>query len=87
MISRSEELESRQNVTDALIAMAEKGKHGAVYVVGSGNTMKLMEYVKVIIDKIDLKLKIGFGDIPYNEDQVMYLKADYRTLNEDTGIF
>lgn len=74
-----------EDAAEALIAMAEKGRDGAVYVVGSGQTMKLKEYVNIIRNKINPNLEIGFGDIPYNEDQVMYLKADYRTLTEDTG--
>ena len=74
-----------EDAADALIAMAEKGKNGAVYVLGSGRTMKLKEYVTVIRDLIDPNLKIGFGDIPYNKDQVMHMEADISSLTEDTG--
>lgn len=73
------------DAADALIAMAEKGKDGAVYVLGSGKTMKLSEYVTAIRDLIDPNLEIGFGDIPYNKDQVMHMEADNRSLVEDTG--
>ncbi len=73
------------DAADALIAMAKKGRDGAVYVLGSGKTMKLREYVTVIRDLIDPRLEIGFGDIPYNKDQVMHMEADNRSLIEDTG--
>lgn len=73
------------DAADALIAMSEKGKDGSVYVLGSGMAMKLRQYVEIIRNTINPELEIGFGDIPYNEDQVMYMKADIRAIVEDTG--
>lgn len=70
---------------EALLAMAEKGKHGAIYVLGSGHTKKLSEYVEIIRDCISPKLEIGLGDKPYNQDQVMHMQADNMSLIEDTG--
>ncbi|MBQ6569073.1 MAG: NAD(P)-dependent oxidoreductase [Clostridia bacterium] len=65
--------------------IGEKGRDGAVYTVGSGEARKLSEYITIMRDSIDPSLPIGFGDIPYNEKQVMYLCADISELSEDTG--
>lgn len=73
------------DAAEALLAMAERGKDGAVYVLGSGKTMKLKQYIEIIRDKINPDLEIGFGEIPYNKDQVMHMEADNRSLMEDTG--
>lgn len=73
------------DVADALFAMAEKGKDGAVYVVGSGHVKPLKDYINSIRDLINPKLEIGFGDRPYFKDQVMHLEADIISLTKDTG--
>lgn len=74
-----------EDAADALYTMAEKGKNGAVYVLGSGRAMPLRRYVEIIRDSIDPQLKIGFGEKPYFKDQVMHLEADISSLTNDTG--
>lgn len=74
-----------EDLAEALVAMSEFGKDGAVYVVGSGQVKPLKEYVKVIRDNIDVSLEIGIGDKEYNCDQVMHLEADISSLTKDTG--
>lgn len=73
------------DAADALYRMALYGKDGSVYVVGSGKTKRLKEYVEVIRDEINPELSIGFGEVPYMKDQVMHLEADISTLVSDTG--
>lgn len=73
------------DAADALWAMAEKGRDGAVYVLGSGKSIALKECVEIIRAEIDPDMEIGYGDIPYHEDQVMHLEADISSLTEDTG--
>lgn len=73
------------DVADALFAMAEKGKDGAVYVVGSGHVKPLKDYINIIRNLINPYIEIGFGDRPYFKDQVMHLEADISSLNHDTG--
>lgn len=73
------------DAADALWAMAEKGKDKAVYVLGSGKTITLKECVEIIRKELKSNVEIGYGDIPYYEDNVMYLKADISPLMEDTG--
>ncbi len=69
----------------ALIAMAERGRDGAVYPVGSGNPMPLADYVRILRDAIDPALPIAFGARPYYPHQPMFLAADISELTRDTG--
>ena len=69
----------------AFYLAALKGKDGAVYCVGSGQTRKLSDYILAIRDCVNPELEVGIGDIPYYENQVMYLCADITSLTEDTG--
>ena len=69
----------------AFYLAAEKGKDGAVYTVGSGQERRLREYIQDIGDVICPGRDIIFGEVPYYDKQVMYLCADIRELQEDTG--
>ena len=69
----------------AFYLIGEKGKHGSVYPLGSGKTRLLADYITAMRDCINPELKVGIGDLPYNEGQVMYLCADITKLTEDTG--
>lgn len=73
------------DAADAFYLIGEKGKDGAVYPLGSGQTRQLADYITAMRDCIDPSLKIGIGDLPYNEGQVMYLCADITELTKDTG--
>ncbi len=70
---------------EALYLMAEKGKDGAVYVLGSGKTRKLRDFMLEIRDAINKDIPLGLGEIPYLPDQVMHLEADIENLKNDTG--
>ena len=65
--------------------VASHGADGKIYVFGSGVSLPLREYIEQLRDAIDPTLQLGFGQIPYSENQVMNLKADNRELLEDTG--
>ncbi len=69
----------------ALYLLGEKGIHGKVYPLGSGEARPLAEYVKQLRDSIDPDREIGFGKIDYAPGQVMYLSADLSELTKDTG--
>ena len=72
------------DLADAFLAMADKGKDGAIYVLGSGKVRQLRDYVSIIRDYINPSIEIGFGEKPYLIDQVMHLEADITTLTQDT---
>ena len=66
-----------------MIALAEKGIDGKIYCLGSGKARPLKEYIEAIRDNIDEKLPLGLGDIPYSENQVMYLCTDTTDIIND----
>lgn len=66
---------------------AEKGKDGAVYCLGTGQTRTLKEFIYAIRDAIDPCLEIGIGEMEYYPNQVMHLEADISNLTEDTGFY
>ncbi len=73
---------------DAALAfrlMAEKGKDGAVYCLGSGKTVSLADALTYLCHLVRPGCRVGLGDLPYPEKQVMYLCADIDTLQMDTG--
>ena len=70
---------------EALYLMAEKGKDGAVYVLGSGRTRKLKDFMIDIRDAVDKRIHLQLGAIPYLPDQAMHLEADVESLKQDTG--
>lgn len=65
--------------------VAEKGRHGEVYMLGTGNTRPLREFIEAIRDEIDPRAEIGFGERDYYPNQVMHLEADISNLTDRTG--
>ena len=73
------------DAADALIAMAENGRDGAVYPVGSGKARMLKSYFEILRDTIDPEAPLGFGKITADPGKPVNLCADIRTLKTDTG--
>ncbi len=73
------------DVARAFYLMAEKVDSSRVYVVGSGISRPLKDYICEIRNIINPDMKLGFGIIPYNENSVMCLKCDISKLKSDTG--
>ena len=74
-----------EDLMRALYLLGLKGKGGKMYPVGSGESRTLREYVEIIRDAIDPKLKIGIGDIPYKNKKIDNQILDISSLQEDTG--
>ena len=74
-----------EDAASALRLLGEKGIDGKTYVLGSGETMTIREYVEIIRDTVAPGMDIDFGAVPYGVNQVMYLCADVSELNEDAG--
>lgn len=73
------------DAAEAIFLLAERGRDGAIYPIGSGVARPLREYIEIIRDLIDPSLPLGFGEVPYSPKQVMHLCADISALREDTG--
>jgi UDP-glucose 4-epimerase len=69
----------------AFIAVAEKGKDGVAYPLGSGKGLYLSEYVEKIKEAINPQIALEFGRKNYYDHQPMYLLADIDQLTRDTG--
>lgn len=69
----------------ALMLLAEKGNDGEIYCVSSGRTKKLKEFIDITKEKLNVDMKIGFGNIPYDENTVMHLAGDITKLQNTTG--
>ncbi len=74
-----------KDAANALFLIGEKGEDNKTYCLGSGEARPLREYIEKMRDSINPDADLGFGDIPYSLNQVMYLKADISELNKDTG--
>jgi UDP-glucose 4-epimerase len=69
----------------ALHLIADKGRHGRTYNVGSGSVRPLREYFECTRDCIDPSLPLGFGEKEYVPGQIMHACSDISLLTEDTG--
>ena len=73
------------DAAEALILMAERGKDGAVYPLGSGEVKPLRDYFETMRDAVDPQLPLGIGELPYPQNQVMRMQACIEELTKDTG--
>ena len=71
-----------EDAAKAMLLAAQKGSHGSVYVIGSGEAHPLKEYIQKVAKLTNYKKEIGFGKRDYNEKQVMHLHADISALAE-----
>lgn len=71
-----------EDAARALLLAAQKGKHGGVYVIGSGEAHSLKQYIQKIAVITNYKKEIGFGKRAYSDKQVMHLQADLSVLKE-----
>lgn len=74
-----------KDAAKAFRLVAEKGKDGEIYCLGTGKTRQLKDFIRVIRDTVDPSIDIQFGAIPYYQNQVMHLEADIDNLIRDTG--
>jgi len=69
----------------AFYLIAENGRHGAAYPVGSGQARPLREYFEIIRDNIDPKLPLGIGEAAYPNGVITSLRSDISVLTKETG--
>lgn len=69
----------------ALYEIAINGIDGETYVIGSGKTRKIREYINVLKENINPDYEINFGKLDYSPNQIMYLCADISKLKKDTN--
>lgn len=69
----------------ALYEIAVSGRDGAAYPLGSGTAKPLREYLEELRQRINPKIAMRYGALPYPEGQVMHIQADMSSLLQDTG--
>lgn len=74
-----------EDAAKAMYLIAQKGIGNKTYIIGSGKTRRLMDYINVMDQKINPTVHPVLGAVPYADKQVMYLCADISELTEDTG--
>lgn len=74
-----------KDAVKALYMIAINGIGGKIYNIGSGKTRLLKEYIEIVKNLINPSFNIGYGNIPYSENQLMYLCANIDELTQDTG--
>ena len=73
------------DAADAILAVAERGKDGKAYPLGSGQGRRLSKYVNDIRQAVNPAIDVQFGAKDYYPHQPMHLVADISELTEDTG--
>ena len=86
-LTRGEQVWDYLYVDDAATAIVSALEQpiSGVFNLGSGHTATIRAIVEQIRDMIDPGLPIGFGEVPYRDDQVMHLEADITRLSQATG--
>ncbi len=74
-----------KDVAKAFYLLGNKGINNQIYLISSGITKHLYEYIEIMKDNInkDIELKLGYKEYP--DKQVMNLQADISNLVKDTG--
>lgn len=73
------------DVTEALWAVAVRGKDGGFYPIGHGDNWPLANYIRIIRDLIDPAAPLGIGEIPYKGGRVPSSCVDLAPLREELG--
>ena len=73
------------DVARALWLLGDRGVDGKTYVLGTGTSRPLREYIEELRDIVSPGAELGFGMIPYSDREVMTLCADISDLQKDTG--
>ena len=69
----------------ALLLLAQKGKSGEVYCVGSGHSRIMKDYIEELSDVMGKTCTIGYGDLPYGDNTVMHLAVDISKIRNEIG--
>lgn len=72
-----------EDVAEIMYLLSLKGIDGKTYIIGSGETLTIREYIDIIIDRIGVDVKVNYGAVPYSDNQIMYLCADNSELLND----
>lgn len=69
----------------ALLLVGEKGMNGKIYILGSGDSRQLKEYVESVLKVTGSDIEVYYGALSQSSLQPMFLEADIQELTADTG--
>ena len=73
------------DAANALYLLALHGIEGQVYCIAGGEGKSIKEYMTIIQSVANPSVELRFGEIPYQDNQVMELVGDISKLQRDTG--
>jgi UDP-glucose 4-epimerase len=73
------------DAAEAFWEVLRNPKAEGIFNLGSGQARPLREIVQFVRNQINPELPLGFGRVPYREDQVMHLEADITRIQDVTG--
>jgi nucleoside-diphosphate-sugar epimerase len=73
------------DVIDAIVECGENDNTKGIYNLGSGIGYPLKDVITKIRDKINPKISLNFGELPYKFNQTMVLHADITKLRIDSN--
>lgn len=65
-----------EDAAQMILDLAETAKHGTIYCIANGQSQPLKEYIKDMYEATGCNARLGLGDIPYSDKQVMCLCVD-----------
>lgn len=74
-----------EDAARAFACLGESSITEKVYCLGSGEGKPLVEYLQEIKKIVNSNVRLGLGEIPYADKQVMHLCADISELKRDIG--
>ncbi len=74
-----------EDAVKAIWMLVEHPAATGIFNLGSGEVHTIRNIVERIRDLVDSSLSLGFGQVPYPEDQIMHLQADISKLKSVTG--
>jgi UDP-glucose 4-epimerase len=74
-----------EDAADAICRLALETPAQGIFNLGSGDAHTVRDLVEKVRDLIQPSLPLGFGDVPYRPNQVMYLEGDISKLTAATG--
>lgn len=69
-----------EDAAKMLLKLSEGGEHGSIFCIGSGESRPLKEFIKQMHKITGCSARLGLGDIPYNNRQVMYLGTEKQDI-------
>ncbi len=70
------------DVTDVLFRAGVEPHFGGTFNLGSGTSQRLKDTVEFLRAVIDSNVPVGYGKRPYEENQIMHLRADVGKLRD-----